>query len=365
MALELGLWRVDQEPVRLQAVPMALESRLETMIESDPSLLGVDVLLIGRQVPTAYGKYIDLLAIDSEGVLHVLELKRDKTPRDVVAQLLDYGSWVQTLGQQDVRDLFADKNPGTAFDTAFAEKFGEAPPDLVNASHVLTVVASALDTSTERIVAYLNTVHGVPINAVFFRFFEDDGRSYLARTWLIDDAIQQATPKPRSTSGGTLAEWDGRTWYATFGQAPGGRSWEDGRRYGFISAGGGKYYSQLLRNIPVGARVFVFVPGQPRGYVAVGTAIAEAVPADDAVLTVDGVPTRFLDLDLQGDYTHPPAEDPADETREFVVAMEWEVARPLAEGVWKTGFFAVPLTACRLRNQFTIDEVSAAFGVDD
>ena len=41
--------------------------------------------------------YIDLLAIDADGNLHVLELKRDKTPRDVVAQVLDYGSWVTTL----------------------------------------------------------------------------------------------------------------------------------------------------------------------------------------------------------------------------------------------------------------------------
>jgi hypothetical protein len=29
-----------------------------------------------------------------EGRIHVIELKRDRTPREVVAQILDYGSWV-------------------------------------------------------------------------------------------------------------------------------------------------------------------------------------------------------------------------------------------------------------------------------
>jgi RecB family endonuclease NucS len=41
-----------------------------------------------------------VLGLDSEGVLHILELKRDRTPRDVVAQALDYASWVQELGNE-------------------------------------------------------------------------------------------------------------------------------------------------------------------------------------------------------------------------------------------------------------------------
>jgi RecB family endonuclease NucS len=64
----------------------------------DPSMLGIDVLLVGRQVTTAsYGR-IDLLAIDDEANLVVLELKRNKTPREIVAQALDYASWVSGNG---------------------------------------------------------------------------------------------------------------------------------------------------------------------------------------------------------------------------------------------------------------------------
>lgn len=94
MPLELGLWRVDgPQPVRMAASPMPLESKLEGLIEADPSMLGQPLMLIGRQVPTGFGTYIDLLALDSEGTVHVLELKRDRTPRDVIAQ-----AWITARG---------------------------------------------------------------------------------------------------------------------------------------------------------------------------------------------------------------------------------------------------------------------------
>lgn len=38
---------------------------------------------------------IDLMAIDVDGGLHILELKSDRTPRDVVVQVLDYGARVR------------------------------------------------------------------------------------------------------------------------------------------------------------------------------------------------------------------------------------------------------------------------------
>lgn len=85
MPLEIGLWRVDGPPKRMATAPMPLESRLEELIEADPAILGEPLLFVGRQVPTTHGKYIDLLAVDAGGGLHVLELKRDRTPRDVVA----------------------------------------------------------------------------------------------------------------------------------------------------------------------------------------------------------------------------------------------------------------------------------------
>lgn len=107
MALEMGLWRADGDKLtRLSHSAVGLESQLEAYIESDPAMLGERLLLIGRQVPTAHGGFIDLLAVDADGTVHVIELKRDKTPRDVTAQTIDYGSWVATLGHSDIVAIF-------------------------------------------------------------------------------------------------------------------------------------------------------------------------------------------------------------------------------------------------------------------
>ena len=63
MPLEVGLWRGDGgTPVKVTPSGVPLESQLERMVEADPTILGTPLLLIGRQVPTDYGKFIDLLA---------------------------------------------------------------------------------------------------------------------------------------------------------------------------------------------------------------------------------------------------------------------------------------------------------------
>ena len=81
--------------------------------------------------------------------------------------------------------------------------------------------------------------------------------------------------------------WNGHDWGVTFGTASNTRNWEDARTYGFVSAGGGRWYSQTLRNLPVGARVFVNIPGS--GYVGVGEVIGGAQRFDEATVEIDGV----------------------------------------------------------------------------
>jgi hypothetical protein len=168
MPLELGLWRVDAGLRRLAASSAPSERWLEDALELDPSLLALDLLVVGRQVTTSYGKRIDLLALDGEGVVYLVELKRDRTPRDVVAQALDYGSWLRGLGYEDLREIYQLHSGGKALEVGFEERFGFSPPDSLNEEHRLLVVASDLDPSTERIVSYLSEGFGVPINVLSF-----------------------------------------------------------------------------------------------------------------------------------------------------------------------------------------------------
>jgi RecB family endonuclease NucS len=54
-------------------------------------------MLIGRQESTGMGGRIDLLGVAPDGALVLIELKRDRTPREVVAQAIDYAVWVEKL----------------------------------------------------------------------------------------------------------------------------------------------------------------------------------------------------------------------------------------------------------------------------
>ena len=92
MSVEVEIWRVGENlrPVSLSG--MDYEQRLQDIIAADLSIVDRSLMIIGREVATPLGGRIDILAIDADGNLVVIELKRSRTPREVVAQTLDYGS---------------------------------------------------------------------------------------------------------------------------------------------------------------------------------------------------------------------------------------------------------------------------------
>lgn len=360
MPVEMNMWRIDEDqPRRLTTAQLPTEADLEGFLEKDPSLLGVRLLVIGRQVRTPHGKFIDLLAIDADGNLHVLELKRDKTPRDVVAQVLDYGSWVSTLDREQVVEL-ASRGVDGPFEATFEDVFGGAPPDELNGELQLTIVATHLDASSERIVTYLREF-GVPINAVFFSYLEDEGRRYLARSWLATSDEGDPTSPARAKKG-KRAEWNGRDWFVSFGDGQ-GRSWTDGRKYGFVSAGGDVWYSRTLRSLPIGARVNVHIPGH--GYVAVGETLGEATRFDEARVLVDEGWLRLADQELHDPYTHEPAGQPhADDVAEYVIPVRWIASSSKSGAYWEKGMFANQNSACKLRQEFTLERLVNHFELD-
>ncbi|MBW3663371.1 MAG: DUF91 domain-containing protein [Actinobacteria bacterium] len=356
MPVEFGVWRLlGDKATSLAATSMPDEKRLEDLLVYDIDILGLGVMVVGRQIPTAAGGYIDVLAIDADGDLHVIELKRDRTPRDVVAQVLDYASWVKDLSYEDIRDIWARNGPrrGLEFEVAYDERFGESPDENLNKQHHLVIVASELDPSTERIVTYLTEEYGVPVNAVFFRYFADveTGAEYLARSWLIDPTEVEVKS---SRVAGRRPPWNGHDYYVTFGP-PQVRAWEDGRQYGFVSASGGPRWIKPLFNLALGDRVFVLAPGH--GYVGVGIVRERAVPITD--FEVNGTP--LLQLPLKSPRLDEHLDDP--EAIEHVVRVEWIKAVPEPDGYWEKGMFAVPNSVCQLRQQFTLEKVIEHFDI--
>lgn len=217
--------------------------------------------------------------MDASGNLIIVELKKNKTPRKVVAQAIDYATWVKELQPEEIADIF-DKfvNGEKSLNTAYQNKFGSAlEEDELNQNHQIVIVGAKLDSSTERIVKYLSD-YDIAINVLFFSVIKDDDNKYLSRTWMIDpaDTLEKATTLKLSKE-----PWNNE-FYVSFGHNPNGRRWEDAKRYGFISGGGGRWYTKTLYQLNKGDRVWVNIP--KTGYVGVGIVEASAVKASEFMI---------------------------------------------------------------------------------
>ena len=85
----------------------------EQWLEANPGGILEDgpLLIIGRQVPTDLGNSIDLLGVDREGNVVVVELKRDRTPRDVVGQALEYAAFAAKLDANALEGVLGEYRP--------------------------------------------------------------------------------------------------------------------------------------------------------------------------------------------------------------------------------------------------------------
>ncbi len=199
MPTAMKIWQIDAErPIPVPQQKLDLEARLEEWIKQDISLISGELLVIGQQIETAYGGFIDLLAIDPVGNLVILELKRDKTPRDIVAQALDYASWVQDLGHESITNIANHFLKGKTLEQAFREKFQADLPEVLNERHRMYIVASSLDLATERIVTYLSETHDVDINVATFAYFKTDQGELLGRSLLLDETAVQGRAESKS-----------------------------------------------------------------------------------------------------------------------------------------------------------------------
>jgi hypothetical protein len=325
-----------------------IKQRLEDWIAADRAVLGMELAVIGRQIPTEHGGRIDLLALDREANCVIVELKRARTPREVVAQLLDYASWVVGLEFQDLENI-AQSRAGKSLAAVYESVFGAGLPDIVNAAHHMILVAAELDPSSERIVNYLADQHGVSINAAFFSFFTSDGRELLGRAWLRDpdETVERAEKKRRPWSG---------FWFVNVGEGE-HRNWDDNKTYGYLAAGQGEQYARSLKKLQHGDRVFAYMKG--RGYVGYGEVERPAVPIKEFIPNNRNKP--LLELPLKTPNAGANSESTV--RSEWVVAVRWIKALDRDDARTFKGIFANPNVVCKLRDQQTVDFLGAQFDI--
>ena len=371
MPVNQSIWKIGNTPEKLPISSLTNENELEEMICNDIGILNDGWLAIARQVPTEYGGSIDVLAMDANGNLIVIELKKNKTARDVVSQAIDYASWVKSIDSAKVASIYKNsksklKSSSESLDQALNKKFNKefSEEEIKGSYHQIVIVASELDPSTERIVKYLND-YEIPINTLFFNVFKDGENRYISRAWLINPAeTQEHANLPKDSS--NRVGWNNE-YYVSFGHNM-GRNWEDARKYGFISAGGGSWYSQTLNLLTEGARVWVNIPRT--GYVGVGIVEETAIIAKDFRVAVNNkmVPILNAPLELNGKDKEGFLKKYAnnEERAEYFVRVKWTKDVPIRQAVKQMGFFGNQNSVCKPKVAswlFTVDTLKKKWGI--
>lgn len=341
MPIQHAIWQVGQQPQALTSSKLPSEQLLEDMIVSDPRILSNEWMLIGRQEITTFGGRIDLLAIAPDGSLVLIELKRDRTPREIVAQALDYASWLQGLTADKLVQIYSRFSNGGSLEEAFQKRFGTAlDEDSLNQTHQIIIAAAEIDPSTERIVGYLNQ-RDIPINVIFFQVFQHGEHQLLSRTWLIDPSETQANAAVGKSNVGEKEPWNGE-FYVSFGDTT-SRSWEDARKYGYISAGGGTWYTQTLKMLSPGDRVWVNIP--KKGYVGVGVVEQAVQPASEFTVTTNQGVQSVMDVAQHGAKYKASAD--TRELSEYFVRVKWIDTREASKAFNEVGLFGNQNTVCQ------------------
>lgn len=164
-----------------------MEVDLEDWIENDPSILGENLLIIGRQVQIPEVKdRIDLLALDANGSTVIIELKTGKIKDPVDIQSLRYASYISRWEFNELENqaasYFTEKGDK---EFNFNEKFEEfcqsagidEAPD-PNQEQRIIIVGSKLKEKLGSVALWLRS-HRIDIKVIEVSCFTDEGRLFL------------------------------------------------------------------------------------------------------------------------------------------------------------------------------------------
>jgi len=198
----LPTYRIDEEGRFINFEPKKaqdLEAQLEEALENnDHVVLAPDrVLFIGRQVATDLNKAIDLLAVDAKHRLVVIELKKDRTPRDMVAQALEYAAFVRHLSYDALNSIavpyFSRRNlPWGSLAEAHQELFANGTEDVADAvstdewnqSQIVVLVGQTVAPDIMSVSRYLRD-HDLDIRVLQLVYFESSAGERLVNTQIV------------------------------------------------------------------------------------------------------------------------------------------------------------------------------------
>lgn len=157
MSTRIKTWQImDGE---LQSIQTSLKNEgrtepydLEPWIESNTDILGSGIVIIGRQTMSNSGP-IDLLGIDRTGNVVIVEIKRDKLPREALAQAIDYASDAAEWNIEKLGEICLEYSKKTLEQT-FAESFPDVDLENLNINEIqrIILVGFSVESALERMI---------------------------------------------------------------------------------------------------------------------------------------------------------------------------------------------------------------------
>ena len=280
------------------------EKDLENWIARNPELLfsTEQVLVISQSV--AGQSMADILALDADGRVVIVEIKRNWSNRETVGQLLEYAAKMTEKNYEYLEELHRDyrsRHHAECPYVSLLERFRKLTDDpMVDSKdipkrqkgHRICIVAPGSDEGLSRIVEWLKG-YGVPISFVPFTLYADT-----------KDILLEIEPLPKvQEAEKNVGEWQ-RDWFFNTNEtfAPG--AYRKMFKEGVIAIYGYENGPHNLTGSGKGHRVFAYVNRQ--GVLAVGKIVDGHVVAGNTVFG---------------------------EEREFHVKVEWEVIVAENQGV--------------------------------
>ena len=263
------------------------EKDLENWISKHPELLfgGEGILVISQSISGQ--NMADILALDADGNLIVVEIKRDWSNRETVGQLLEYAAKKADVSQATLEKLHKDywKTRQDRSDyCSLLERFrklNDEPkaeiPEPMN--HRIYIVAPGSDEGLHRIIKWLKN-YGVPIDFLPFTLYtaiEEMDEEFLLEIGQLPK--EQATAEPR------VNKWEG-DWFFNTNETHHPGAYKKMFEQNVIAIHGYANGPANLEGSEKGQRVFAYV--NRRGILAVGHVVNEQVIPRKTIFNEEG-----------------------------------------------------------------------------
>ena len=198
----------ESKLVLAKETKLEYEKYIEDWLEKSPWALAQEpILWIGRQSSAINEDGVifpDLIGVDSEGNLVIVELKKNRAPREVIAQILEYAVWANELSEEQINDIadtyfrtreeFNNKTFHDTFKKIFELEENDDLP-IFNQNIRLFIVAEEIPIRIVRVCRFLRSSHGLDISNIKISIFQTETDDVIVNTQTLVGDEEILTPE--------------------------------------------------------------------------------------------------------------------------------------------------------------------------